>query len=80
MCIRDRGTTRDREVDSDLDVAAVDGGRPNHAEVDDTAMEFGILHRTQGLDDGGFGHGHGEDSRAKRSGGRSGVNFSYRRR
>ena len=73
--------TGDREVDTDLDVAAVDGGRPDHAEVDDAAVEFGILHRTQGVDDGGFGDGHGDYSRAGPSGGgRSGVNFSYRRR
>ena len=64
-----QGTTRDREVDTDLDMAAVDRGRPDHAEVDDAAMEFGILHRTQGVDDGGFGDGHGKDSRAERSGG-----------
>ena len=75
-----QGTPRDREVDTDLDMAAVDRGRPDHAEVDDAAMEFGILHRTQGVDDGGFGDGHGKDSRAGRSGGRSGANFSYRRR
>ncbi len=36
-----------------------DRDRAHHPEVDDAAMELGILHGAQGVDDLGFGDWHG---------------------
>ena len=51
---------RDGEVDADLDVTTVDRGGANHPEVDDAAVQLGILNRTQRVDDSGFSDRHGQ--------------------
>ena len=49
---------RDGEGDADRHVTAVDGDAPDHAEVDDAAVQLGIFDGAQRVDDVGFG-GHG---------------------
>jgi len=41
-------------------MTTVNRGGSHHAEVDDAAVEFGILNRTQGIDDNGFSDRHGQ--------------------
>ena len=63
--------------------AAVDGDAPDHAEVDDAAVQLGVLDGAQGLDDVGFGDGHAvaPDGRsAMAGGGRRGGSGGPRRR
>ena len=51
--------TGDRQRHDDRDRSPIDDDVAHHAEVDDAAMQFGILDRSQGVDDLRFGDGHG---------------------
>ena len=45
-------------------VGAFDADLADHVEVDDAAMQLGILDRAEGVDDVGFGKGHGSSTGA----------------
>ena len=47
----------DGQGDRDRDLVAVDRDAPHHVEVDDRAVQLGVLDRAQGFEDVGFG-GH----------------------
>jgi hypothetical protein len=50
--------TGDGEGDVHGDAAPGDVDATDHVEVDDAAMQLGVLHGPQGLDDLSFGDGH----------------------
>ena len=52
-------TTGHGERDAHGHDGTVDGHAPDHAEVDDAAVELGVLDRTQGFDDIVLGDWHG---------------------
>ncbi len=55
----------DGEGDEHLYVGVFDGHLADHVEVDDAAVQLGILDRAEGFDDSGLGEGH------------QGLHFSY---
>ena len=61
------GAAGDGQRDRDLDVRAVDRDAPDHVQIDDRAVDLGVLDRAQGLEDLGFG-GHAALSQAESRG------------
>ena len=51
-------TTGNSQGDLNSHDWTVDGYSANHPEVDDAPVEFGVLNRTEDLDDIGIGDGH----------------------
>ncbi len=61
--LRPQGAAGDRQRDEHGDRAAVDGDVADHVEVDDAAVQFGVLDGPQGLEDLLSGDGHRAGSR-----------------
>jgi hypothetical protein len=68
----------DRESDLHVDVTTIDDRAPVHSQIDDAAMELGILDGPEGIDNLGFGDcQHWLLRRRERTGDEDGRYFSY---